>query len=511
MSSHFRIALLVMCTTSQSIKLRKIDQPILGFEKGLGRIQIDTKYYLHHFNITSIQSHVRKIRDHFDTLQFNQFTNLIVQKFNQIETNFNILTPSKRVKRWDTLGTIWKFLAGSPDANDLRIINSSINNLITNNNEQIKINRDINQDIKELIFQTKEAILVSKTEASMTFAINILLNLKFLSQKLEQIIESIALAKVGILNSKVLSSREIDKLVSDLRKENVTVHTPSEALNHAETTVASNTKEIVLLIKMPKLDHRIYRKTQVYAVWHDNKMINLRHRNYLLHPDGNYVVDSLERSIFHTDETKTDDSDCIPMLLAGKTARCNYTQNPITDEIIIINNQHILANFKTQFSLSSNCGMTNRTLSGAYLITHNNCTLQINNNSFSSTTENLVGDPINLQLDGVTIERQNYLLNLSLEHLHDLHIETRKELDYIKLENNSLSLYKWLIYGTLVLISIFVMVVVILYLCLRFHSRSRIKIQLEDRQPREEKSSPNTRKTFHSISVRDLFRTEPQH
>lgn len=54
--------------------------------------------------------------------------------------SFRKLQPSARTKRWEQLGQIWKYISGSPDAEDLRIINSTSNKLIDQNAKQIKIN-----------------------------------------------------------------------------------------------------------------------------------------------------------------------------------------------------------------------------------------------------------------------------------------------------------------------------------------------------------------------------------
>lgn len=255
-----------------TIELRDIGrQPILIFHQGEARIRLDYKYYIHHFNLTSIKTQVKSLRDQFENFSKNQFTDLIIEKFNEIDFAFKSIDPVRRHKRWDSLGTAWKFLAGSPDANDLRVINSSINNLIINNNEQIKINRDINLQLKEAIFKTKKAIQLFNVGSVEMYCTKILFHLSYLSKKLNQIIETIMLAKLEIVNEQILSQREIEILITDLARENVTVYTALEATNHATTSVASNNLEIALIIKMPKLDSRIFNKVRLFAIVHENK------------------------------------------------------------------------------------------------------------------------------------------------------------------------------------------------------------------------------------------------
>lgn len=101
------------------------------------------------------------------------------------------------------------------------MINSSINNLISNNNQQVKINREITLQLKEVAFKTKEAIQLFNSKTTEFNAISILENLKVLSQNLEHILETITLAKIGILNTIIVSDNEITPFMHDLAREKI--------------------------------------------------------------------------------------------------------------------------------------------------------------------------------------------------------------------------------------------------------------------------------------------------
>lgn len=430
------------------IDLRDIGrQPILIFHHGEARIRLDYKYYIHHFNLTSIRFHVRSLKDQFENLSKNQFTDLIVEKFNEIDFALKSIDPVKRQKRWDRLGSAWKFLAGNPDANDLRIINSSINNLIINNNEQIKINRELNLQLKEAIFKTKKAISLFNVGSIEIYCTRILFHLNFLSERLNQIIETITLAKLGIVNEKVLSQQEIEILIADLDKENVTVHTAIEATSYASTAVMSNKLEIALIIKMPKLDPRIFNKVHIYPIVQDRKQIHLPNPFFLTHGKDIYQVNSIEPIIYDESETHVDNSTCVPHLLRGNPATCNFTINPISEQISYLDDQHLLINSVTNFTLSSNCGLTDRNLSGSFVIHFHDCHLIINNISYYQRSQKLPGNPIQLPLDGIEVKKHQEVLNISLEHLHKLHLDTRKELEIIRLSAKSISWPHWTLIG----------------------------------------------------------------
>ncbi|XP_055630115.1 uncharacterized protein LOC129770936 [Toxorhynchites rutilus septentrionalis] len=411
------------------------------------------------------------------------------------------LLPIKRRKRWNQLGTAWKYLAGSPDANDLKIINSSINGLINNNNEQVRINREISLQMKEAVFKTKESIQLLNLESSELYSVNILLNLKFLNDKLNQIIQTITLAKVGMLNEQVLSQNEIELIIEDLSKENVTVWNTAEALTYVTTSIVTNEHEIALLLKLPKLDPRIFRKIFILPTWFNRQQIHISNHNYLNHEDQYYIVSSLQPRIFDAKDITPDSTVCVPYLLNGKPAKCDYLANP-AEEIISIDSQHLITNVLDNFTLHTNCGLSERNLSGTYLISFNNCEVTVNNQTFSNYNRNITGEPIHLPMYGIPIEKQRIVVNLSLHHLHNLHLETRKEMEEIRLNATSIQWPHWTIFGGLSFTPI--VISIIFFLFISRHRRSEVKIQMN-----HQKQAPDEAKRFQILPLSEILRMEP--
>ncbi|XP_055628374.1 uncharacterized protein LOC129769885 [Toxorhynchites rutilus septentrionalis] len=392
--------LLYNCTidaNEKQISIRSLNQqPLFVYDQGIGRIRYDFHYYIHHFNITSLRVNIDILQSQYNKVKTNQFSHLIQDKFHKINDGLKKLSLTRRHKRWDTLGSIWKFIAGSPDANDLRMINSTINNIIDENNKQVKINRKITTQMKEYICKTSEAISLFNSKALEIHSINIYLNLKYLSEKLENILDSMTLAKLGLISEKILSTDELDVIIQDLRSQNLTIHTNLEALNYIETSVATNDKEMVLLIKTPVLDNRIFRKIHVYPTIQDNKQIYLTNRLFLVHSSGNYITKNLNQTIFDRNEIKRDVSECVPKLT-----------NIPKQEVLHLDNQHILMNSIDNIHVETTCGITNKTLNGSFLITFHNCTAILNNLTYNVNRVNLGGNPTYLPLDSIVVEQQH--------------------------------------------------------------------------------------------------------
>lgn len=470
--------------------------------KGYGRVQIDNYFYIHHFNLESFKRNLQDLKLQFKQIKENQFSKLILDKFDEIDLNLKNLLPMKRRKRWNTLGTIWKFIAGNPDANDLKLINNSINNIIDNNNQQVRINREISLQMKEAVYKTKESISLFNSKSTEIYSINVFLNINFLNNKLEQISETIMLAKIGILNVKILSQGEIDILIRDLTNENLTVLNVAEALTYATTSIATNEREIALLIKMPKLDSRVYKKIFVLPTWFNGRQIHLSNNNYLHYGNEYYIVNSLQPNVFDSRNITLDESSCIPHLLEGKPALCDYLTNPLED-IVSIDNQHLLTNLLGNFTIRTNCGLSERNLSGTYLISFSNCEVTINNHTYSNQVHNLTGRPIHLPLYGIPIEERHAVVNLSLQHLQDMHVETRKEMEKIRLDATSMQWPHWSIFGGITVYPI--VIGIVMFLGFFFHRRAKLDIQV-NQQPKASEEITG----FRDLSLTEIIRTEPQ-
>ncbi len=67
-----------------------------------------------------------------------------------IELILTQLIPTRSKRGINELGTVWKWLAGTPDHDDFIKIQNKINDLIENNNQQFIINSKLFKEIKSL-------------------------------------------------------------------------------------------------------------------------------------------------------------------------------------------------------------------------------------------------------------------------------------------------------------------------------------------------------------------------
>lgn len=133
-----------------------------------------------------------------------ELTTLLKRKTDDIKNNIKQLKPRQRPKRWDALGRAWKWMSGSPDADDLEIITKSMNEVVDNSNKQITINDDVFKSLDNLTEITNYLFNIteknSKHISEESRVLNLILNLDIINQEIENIQEAIILAKLGTVN-----------------------------------------------------------------------------------------------------------------------------------------------------------------------------------------------------------------------------------------------------------------------------------------------------------------------
>nr|XP_029712368.1 uncharacterized protein LOC115257126 [Aedes albopictus] len=226
---------------------------------------------------------------------------------------------ARRHRRWDSLGTAWKWIAGSPDAQDLHIINSTMNELINQNNHQYKINDNINNRITQLTITVNQIAnsLNSKNKANLDAldAVTTMLNVDVINELLDNIQEAITLSKISISNNKILSTREINIIKSTLQDQGVLIHFPDEALQFVTPKVAVRNGDLLYILNVPQLESTTSTITRIYPLIVDNQIIRSYPSHIIRHGNKLFTTrnpeDFVQKSTFITEF----EDDCIQAII----------------------------------------------------------------------------------------------------------------------------------------------------------------------------------------------------
>nr|XP_049466988.1 uncharacterized protein LOC125908330 [Anopheles coluzzii] len=305
----------------------------------------------------------------------------------EIKDRLNQLAPSRnRHKRWDMLGSAWKWLAGTPDAEDLRIINKTLNDLISENNAQININNVINNKIAEMTVtinlliekhSTKEKLLLQEIDA-----ITLLVYMDATNRILEDIEDAILRTRIQLTNSKLLSINEILAIETIINNQGIQTQFPEEALKYAIPKIAIKEKMLFYILEIPKVENNCKIFQIVPLTLNDSTIVNIP-QYIIMSKQGIFLTNKPFDLVQLGEYTKPFKDTCLMPILDGKESNCQAIEDDKTMVTLVTNNKILLNNVKNS-QVKSNCGPHDRILNGNFILAFNNCTISIDNHTFTS-------------------------------------------------------------------------------------------------------------------------------
>lgn len=415
------------------------------------RIQKGSIKIIHPINISKIQKTIESIeivaQDNNST-----FKELLKYKIKNLNDNLSQVKPTeKRQKRWDALGSAWKWLAGNPDADDLRMINKTFNQLVDENNEQVKINTNINNRFKDITYKINEVIQAANENNHVIReieAIKLIVNIDMINQMLQNIKDAIVSARWSIPSSAILSVEELNEIKEILELQGINVPILDEVFNYVQPKIATNKDTILYIIQIPQIETEPATVLMVNTLVNDEKII-IEHPKFVIKfKNILYTTSTPHNSIQkYSDITVLNDA-CVKPLIMGTKATCNATFyhetiiQPIEDGRVLISNAQNLA-------LQSNCGPDDRNLNGNFVITFGNCTVTIENKTYAA-----------YNIESKAQDADTIMYNAQVEHrikepmhikkLREETINNRKMLDHVNFQQSTHLSWMWYVGGTII-------------------------------------------------------------
>lgn len=422
----------------------------------LGKAHISNNYVriLHRIDLVNIQNSVERLTyqagKSIDTQDF--LSSLLQAKVSKLEQTLSKLKPSIRVRRWEQLGSLWKYISGSPDAEDLRVINSTSNSLINQNEKQIKINHlfedRINLATMKLDNITNRLNEIA-SESNRDFRlVGLIFSLDELTQRLEDLEEAIILAQHNIPSSRIINAEEITRIRHLLEGNGII----AGALDLASAYVVLSKESIAYILKIPRIKDAEYDLNFIEPVICNNSRISIS-THYYLHGQSSFGLKSVcetSRNLFICAGWQLEPiSSCIQQLMKGEPAECpmerTFTNNIIKrvdDSNVIINDAEVI--------VTSNCSLSDRKLKGSFLVQFSNCTLFINGEMYSNINKEAQLSSFT-PTTGLKVNSTRFASKFPIEYLQTLHLEQRDHIDHINLRTDNiqwkLKLFGWSSFG----------------------------------------------------------------
>lgn len=384
---------------------------------------------------------------------------------------------SSRQKRWESLGKAWKYVSGSPDAEDLKIINSTLNSLIDQNDKQIKINGALNIRLNNITGTINSLLSFESNFSDKTIegfdVINLIFNIDELLDQLGIIEEAIALAKLNIPSSSIISADEITIAQEFLSSHGLETSRFHDIMDISGAYVLFGKDEIIYTLKVPRIKAVEYQLSIIEPVISNNHQIHLMAKYFLKGPSS-FLTDSScakHRNLFICSNSQLKPlGKCIQQLLNGESAHCPMERVYGRNIIRKIDDANIMISAE-KVTLTSNCSGHERELQGSYLIQFSGCTIRLNNEEYANSNAD-VPARLYLPTTGLMVTPSKIINKMPLEYLQEFNLEQRSHIEHLNLTTNNihwkLHLVGWLSFGALSTVVLVLSAAVIIWTVLSF-------------------------------------------
>lgn len=389
-------------------------------------------------------------------------SSLLLHASERLSENFEILKPinNKRIKRWDTLGTAIKMLAGNPDATDLRILNQTMNDLINENNVQVNINNKINSKLEQITNITNVVLAKNKSMSKTIDLIILMTNLNELNAVLEQIHKMIANTKLGFVSPQFISITEMNVIKDLLISQGIRINFVEEALNYITPKLVVKKNELIYMLNIPKLSKNIFSILRVQPLINNGEMIITTVKYVLFHENEMYETRNNIDFIQNLENLRDLTTDkCLKPILTGGNSQCNYTTISNQPDTIMLSSSSVLIN-NVHVGINSNCGPQNRSLQGNYLIFFQNCSVWINDQQFSSVELFIKHKPMFGAWQNLNITKSILLHQPDIKAIQLENLENRKKLDHVYLKQYHLTITMYSLFAGFSIITIIFILIV---------------------------------------------------
>lgn len=468
LSSH-----LYLQTSSAHLEIMDLnDNPgIVALKLGTAFIKKGYDWLVHIFELKSFRDILHEYEIIINQINSNNntkdFKDILKMKFTQTSLSLQRISPRRKTKRAiDILGTFIKTITGNLDNNDLVNLNQKISfleysnqELVVNNNEQIKINNVFQQRINNLtkfVKNEKEAIdkLTNQIRTDRRMRVSceqaqhfqrLIFNLDVIQRQLDDISDSIVMAKVGVLSKSILTTMEIDHVTEKLEKAGISIRSDEQVYEFLEPAAFYNGSCIMFLIKIPKFLQGNYQQIIVESVPSSEGLIPIDFTHAVLGTNVTYVMNdtciNIEQNIIcesHTMKNVSSDI-CLHNLLRGNPSSCPFQRYNAIQEITPMGSGKILIrNALRTVQLENSCGYGPKNLTGSFLITFRNCSIKIENEYFENTQYDYNNVLEILPLQSTLINKSKTVLT-ETETLQELNVHNRKRIERLEMSNHHIS------------------------------------------------------------------------
>lgn len=408
---------------------------------GQAKIQNGNFKLIHEINLDRYETFINDVLPIINSQPTNRHIlfPLLQHELQQIQELLHNLKPRHTKRSLNFLGSAWKWIAGNPDHDDFITIKEKVTDVLKNNNKQVIINDLYNERINNItrIQNEIQNLLKENNNVNLEAINNIQYRIKLVKEELENLSYAIHWAKLGIINTIILSKKEIQLAINTLINQKLPYATIEEALDFSEIKILTNGSVILYIINIPLTTETNYEQLLIKPVKIRNFVTEILFKEIIKKDQEIYGISKECKKYNNLSICKSNNivslgnDTCIPHLLNSMTAECNFTNSQHIPTIEEIGTGILLLN---QFTGCLEAGNSTHNLNGTYLIKFNNITVNINGHTFISREVSSI-NPLPAILQQSSKDKKFREL-LSLEMMKELHINNTQEIENLRSEND---------------------------------------------------------------------------
>lgn len=342
-------------------------------------------------------------------------------------------TKTRNRRSIDWIGSAWKWVAGNPDAADWNSMLKSQNSIIDNNNEQYKINTQLLNTTRIVVEKTNELIKrfneINNGREAEQIGQQTLNQVLVLKDAINEVVRACQLAKSGIINTNLLDKSEVENIITEI--ETLPYANAVEAIEYGNPSIYTNGALLLYVLSIPKLKKDFYHRILVRSPIIMAKQVELAFEEIIISQKETFGVKKSCSNINNATVcpqsalSRLKEESCIPRLLKGGAANCNYRMSydvlieMITTDILYV------TNYKGIMTLPDRTEILN----GTYLIQLFNESVKIGNETFSSISTTKL-QPLPPVLTSVS----NGSITLDIHQIHKISLNNIEKLRHLDLK-----------------------------------------------------------------------------
>ena len=445
---------------------------LMAFKERETKIIKSHHIHLHTIQLETFQSCFDNLRYTLKSLENNddakEFQEVLKIRMQGLLESFHKIQPITRPKRGllNPLGSIIKSITGNMDYVDFVDIHKKLNEYETKTNEviqgneqQIRINNDLESKINAIVnhlndqqVQIMREIAALKnripTDKNILFRQifhKLLFNIDILERQLVDIFESIQMSKLGVLPRAILSQNETLHVLELLENQEIHITNFDQIYEYLNVHTLHNTTCIIFAIQIPiftlgKFQYVIFESIPMNdRAIVTNFDIAVLGKNVTYASKTNCQIIEQYRVCRQKQLIDISDDQCISNALQGQEASCDYTEPKNKTEVVQINSYTvIIKSALNPITINSDtCGLSTRQITGTVMITFQKCSLVINGTQYDAEETMSQHKLTLIPMLGINFQEKTFSKEFDLQQLSTMHITNRDHVRQLQIHQET--------------------------------------------------------------------------